>query len=280
MPRDHHHQQQQQQQQQQFAPFPRLPLEIRRLVWELALPRGRIQLFARAVPWAVWRLSPPAIAHASREAREVALGGAVVRGFPTAGDRHNETWFLGARDVLELASGYPYGPSNPGPFFAAAATLAVNAGDFGAGAELRRVLRDLVVVDRFPRVRTVYLIVDQLATPYWPRFRPDLTARDRGKGTLLDLRDDLDRARIAEYEAWARAQEMAPAFPRLEDVEPPLRARLDAAILQALLEHHRARVAPAESPAPARLSRNSPWVQQQWARLPVFRPAVLILGWT
>ncbi|KAI1340034.1 hypothetical protein F5Y15DRAFT_423460 [Xylariaceae sp. FL0016] len=297
-----------------FAPFPRLPLEIRRLIWRRALPRGRIQLFARAVPWEAWRLLPPPIARVCREARDVVLSHAVVRGFPTAADRHNQTCFVGARDVLELASGYPYPMSNPEPFFAAAETLAINGGSDFAG-DIRAVVRDLLGGARFPRVRRVYLIVDQISTAFWPKFRPDMAAEDKGKGTLLDLSDGDDLRKIEEYKTWARFQEMSPIFPRLEDVELGLRASLDEVIMEGLRERYdrlvrthpggsgsgsgggvgvvgatsgpvtrrRSRPAAAASPAasaPAVLTRDDPWVQEQWARLPEFRPAILVLGWT
>ncbi|KAI0602382.1 hypothetical protein F4775DRAFT_602345 [Biscogniauxia sp. FL1348] len=269
---------------QSFLPFSRLPIEIRRHIWAFALPRGRIQLFARNVPWEHWRLAPPAIAWVCREARAAAAAQAVVRGFPTGADRHNQTWFLGSRDILELASGYPYPLSNPEPFFAAAGALAVSAGDFRG--DVRDVVRDLIR-HRFPCARLVYLVVEQVTTPYWPAFRPDMTARDRGKGTILDLCDDADLRRIQRYVAWARSQEMSPEFPRREDVELPLRMRLDEIILEELREY-------AESVAPesfdatteprlrpgAVINREDPWVQEQWSRLPDFHPAILVLGWS
>ncbi|KAI8634265.1 hypothetical protein F5Y19DRAFT_206578 [Xylariaceae sp. FL1651] len=271
-----------------FLPFPRLPIEIRRLIWANALPRGRVQLFARGVPWEDWKLFPPLIAHVCHESREVARNLSVVRGFPTARDTHNETWFIGSRDILELASGYPYPLSNPEPFFAAAEALAINAGDFRG--DIRCLIKDLISGSRFHSVKVVYLIVEQISTPYWPRFRPDLTDQDKGKGTVLDLCDRGDLRRIEEYKAWARFQEMSPVFPKVEDVELPLRAALDEIIVEELNEFrdstvstpHNAdasRAIPGTSRSGQILSHDDPWLQQQWRRLPEFRPALLVLGW-
>ncbi|KAI1163069.1 hypothetical protein F5B18DRAFT_349427 [Nemania serpens] len=274
-----------------FTLFPRLPTEIRRLIWANALPRGRIQLFAKNVPWEDWRLGPPSIAHVCHESREAAQDLAVVRGFPTAHERHNETWFIGSRDILELASGYPYPLSNPDPFFAAAEALAINAGDFRG--DIRSVVRDLIRGTRFHSVKVVYLIAEQITTPYWPPFRPDLTHQDKGKGTILDLCDSGDLKSIEEYKAWARSQEMSPIFPRCEEVEMPLRAALDELILRELDTYRHSTTLGSqdttiESPlAPGTSSplrnipnRDDPWVQRQWERLPSFRPTLLVLGWT
>jgi hypothetical protein len=273
----------------EFLPFSRLPIEIRRLVWAHALPRGRIQLFAKSVPWEDWRLCPPVIAHVCHESREVAQDLAVVRGFPTAHDKHNETWFIGSRDILELASGYPYPMSNPEPFLAAAEAVSINAGDFRG--DIRSVIRDLIRGTRFHSVKVVYLIAEQISTAYWPGFRPDLTDQDKGKGTILDLCDSGDLKNIEEYKVWARSQEMSPVFPRREEVEMPLRAALDEIIIGELNayrhfiisgESQDTAVEPpiqSTSQPPHMLNRDDPWVQQQWQRLPDFRPALLVLGW-
>ncbi|KAI1311752.1 hypothetical protein F5Y03DRAFT_288250 [Xylaria venustula] len=269
-----------------FSLFPRLPVEIRRLIWAQALPRGRVQLFARSVPWEDWRLYPPLIAHVCHESRVVAQDLAVVRGFPTAEDRHNETWFIGSRDILELASGYPYPLSNPEPFFATAEALAINAGDFGG--DIKSVIRDLIRGTRFYSVKIVYLVVEQITTAYWPPFRPDLTDKDKGKGTILDLCDSDDLKSIVGYKAWARFQEMSPVFPRSEDIEIPLRAALDELIVDELnayrlftaSESQDATMMQGSSRASHTLSRDDPWIQQQWQRLPDFRPAIIVLGWT
>ncbi|KAI0200547.1 hypothetical protein F4808DRAFT_154570 [Astrocystis sublimbata] len=273
-----------------FSPFPRLPVEIRRLIWAEALPRGRVQLFARAVPWEDWRLGPPLIAHVCRESRGVVQDLAVVRGFPTAHDKHNETWFIGRRDVLELASGYPYPLSNPEPFLAAAEVLAINAGDFGG--DIRAVVRDLVRGSRFHSAKVVYLIAEQISTAYWPRFRPDLTEQDKGKGTILDLCDRGDLQSIQEYKAWAQSQEMSPVIPVREDVEMGLRASLDEIVLAEIhayrryilsehpgtgIENPSTRSTP---PLDHILDRDDPWIQKRWKSLPDFRPALLVLGWT
>ncbi|GAW15181.1 hypothetical protein ANO14919_045900 [Xylariales sp. No.14919] len=268
-----------------FSPFPRLPIEIRRLIWASALPRGRVQLFAKSVPWEDWRLYPPLIARVCHESREVARDLAVVRGFPTAQDKHNETWFIGSRDVLELASGYPYPLSNPEPFFAAAEALAINAGDFGG--DIKHVVRDLIGGTRFHAVKVVYLVAEQISTAYWPRFRPDLTEQDKGKGTILDLCDSGDLKSIEDYKAWARSQEMSPVFPRREEVEIPLRAALDELIVEEINAfRHVTAPEPQDtttmqgaSQSHQVLNRDDPWVQQQWKRLPDFRPALLVLGW-
>ncbi|GAP83638.1 hypothetical protein SAMD00023353_0500200 [Rosellinia necatrix] len=271
-----------------FSLFSRLPIEIRRLIWIHALPRGRIQVFAKSVPWEDWRLRPPLIAHACRESRQATRDLAVVRGFPTARDRRNETWFIGSKDILELASGYPYPMSNPEPFFAAAEALAINAGDFKG--DIRAVVRDLIRGTRFHSVKVVYLIAEQISTAYWPRFRPDLTDQDKGKGTILDLCDGDDLKTIEEYKAWARSQEMSPVFPRREEVEIPLRAALDE-IIVGELEAYR-HIATSELPnatveppihGASRLhhtpNRDDAWARQQSERLPAFRPALLVLGW-
>lgn len=270
-----------------FTLFPRLPVEIRRLIWLNALPRGRIQLFAKSVPWEDWRLRPPLIARVCRESREVVRGLAVVRGFPSARDRHNETWFIGSRDILELASGYPYPLSNPGPFFAAAEALAINAGDFRG--DIRSVVRDLIRGTQFHSVRVVYLIAEQISTAYWPRFRPDLTDQDKGKGTILDLCDGGDLKSIEEYKAWARSQEMSPVFPSREEVEIPLRAALDEIIVGELNAYRHITTSasqdttiepPDQHTSLARHTREDPWIRRQSSRLPDFRPALLVLGWT
>ncbi|KAI0532932.1 hypothetical protein GGR58DRAFT_517314 [Xylaria digitata] len=262
-----------------FSPFPRLPIEIRRLIWTNALPRGRVQLFAKSVPWEDWRLYPPLIARVCHESREVAQDLAVVRGFPTARDKHNETWFIGSRDVLELASGYPYPLSNPEPFFAAAEALAINAGDFRG--EIQSVVRDLIRGTWFRSVNIIYLVAEQISTAYWPRFRPDLTEQDKGKGTILDLCDSSDLKSIEEYKAWARSQEMSPVFPRREEVEIPLRAALDELIVGELNAYRHFTDPESQDTSQSQiLSRDDPWVQQQWKRLPDFRPALLVLGWT
>ncbi|KAI1506362.1 hypothetical protein F5X99DRAFT_363959 [Biscogniauxia marginata] len=272
-----------------FLLFPRLPIEIRRQIWACALPRGRIQLFARNVPWDHWRLPPPVTASVCREAREAVMNHAVVRGFPTRSDRHNETWFIGSRDILELSSGYPYPLSNPEPFFAAAEALAINAGDFQG--DIRVVIKDLIEGRRFHSARVVYLVVEQINTMYWPDFRPDMTGRDKGKGTILDLCDEGDQRRVQGYISWARSQEMSPVFPRREDVELPLRTRLDKIILEELQGYQERRALESSDttsgpssrlrsrPRPV-LNRDDPWVREQWGRLPEFRPAILVLGWS
>ncbi|KAI1813785.1 hypothetical protein GGS20DRAFT_451722 [Poronia punctata] len=268
-----------------FSLFPRLPVEIRRIIWTHVLPRGRVQLFARSVPWEDWRLYPPLIARVCRESRQVAQDLAVVRGFPTLQDKHNETWFIGSRDILELASGYPYPLSNPEPFFAAAEALAINAGDFDG--DFRLVIRDLIRHTRFHSVKVVYLIAEQISTAYWPRFRPDLTEKDKGKGTILDLYDAADLRRIEEYKAWARSQEMNSEFPRREEVEMSLRGSLDEVILEELNTFRRSTTSEARGTVMESSVQetdytpilNDAWIQQQWASLPEFRPALLVLGW-
>ncbi|KAI0002640.1 hypothetical protein F4779DRAFT_603355 [Xylariaceae sp. FL0662B] len=272
-----------------FPSFLRLPIEIRRLIWRHALPRGRIQLFARNVPWEDWCLPAPPAAHVCRESRQVVLSYSVVRGFPTAQDNHTTTWFIGCFDILELHSGYPYPLSNPEPFFSAAQRIAINAGDFEG--EIKVVIRDLIEGTRFHSVKVVYLIVEQIETAYWPKFRPDMTERDRGKGTILDLWDGRDQEKIEAYKAWARDQEMSPVFPRREDVELTLRSGLDKAIMEGLRDFREKllQIQQGEGyiPSPGQLSvptgasfaLDDPWAQHQVGRLPEFRPAILVLGW-
>ncbi|KAI0181671.1 hypothetical protein GGR52DRAFT_49411 [Hypoxylon sp. FL1284] len=271
---------------QRFSVFPQLPPEIRRLIWTHALPRGRIQLFARNVPWENWHLLPPGIAHVCRESRVVAVDHSVVRGFPTVEDTETTTWFIGSLDILELHGGYPYPLSNPEPFFSAAEKLAINAGDFEGDVSV--VIKDLIEGQRFHSVKVVYLIVEQIETAYWPRFRPDMTEQDKGKGTILDLCSRTDQRKLEAYKAWARGQEMSPVFPRREDVELVLRSSLDCAILREIRAYHerllqdgQADSDDRESPFPtvSPIPRGHPWILQQWRRLPEFRPAVLILGW-
>ncbi|OTB16417.1 hypothetical protein K445DRAFT_101004 [Daldinia sp. EC12] len=270
---------------QSFPQFPRLPTEIRRLIWLHALPRGRIQLFAKNVPWENWRLLPPVVAHVCRESREVALNYSVVRGFPTAEDVDTTTWFIGSRDILELHSGYPYPLSNPEPFFSAAERLAINAGDFEG--EIKVVIKDLIEGQRFHNVKVVYLIVEQIETAYWPRFRPDMTEQDKGKGTVLDLCSDEDQRKIDGYKAWARFQEMSPVFPQRQDVELILRSSLDKIILEEICRYHERLLqsgysdedASGSFPTTTPITPDHPWILQQWRRLPEFRPAILILGW-
>ncbi|KAI0384608.1 hypothetical protein F5Y04DRAFT_217257 [Hypomontagnella monticulosa] len=268
-----------------FPQFPRLPTEIRRLIWIHALPRGRIQLFAKNVPWENWRLLPPAVAHVCRESREAVANHSIIRGFPTAEDIQTTTWFIGSRDILELHSGYPYPLSNPEPFFSAAEKLAINASDFQG--EIEVVARDLIEGRRFDSVKVVYLIVEQIETAYWPRFRPDMTEQDKGKGTILDLCSDEDQRKIEDYKAWARYQEMSPVFPRREEVELALRSSLDRIISNEILHYHKQLLQAgyteeegvASFPTTANITSNHPWILQQWRRLPEFRPALLILGW-
>ncbi|KAI2779257.1 hypothetical protein F4815DRAFT_199570 [Daldinia loculata] len=270
---------------QSFPQFPRLPTEIRRLIWVHALPRGRIQLFAKNVPWENWRLLPPVVAHVCQESREVAVNHSVVRGFPTAEDIHTTTWFIGSRDILELHSGYPYPLSNPEPFFSAAERLAINAGDFDG--EIKVVIKDLIEGRRFHNVKMIYLIVEQIETAYWPKFRPDMTEQDKGKGTVLDLCSDEDQRKIDGYKTWARFQEMSPVFPRRQDVELILRSSLDKIILEEICRYHERLLqvgyaeeeAIAPFPTTAPITPDHPWILQQWRRLPEFRPALLILGW-
>ncbi|KAI2616321.1 hypothetical protein GGR54DRAFT_241410 [Hypoxylon sp. NC1633] len=268
-----------------FPQFARLPTEIRRLIWTHALPRGRIQLFAKNVPWENWRLLPPVVAHACREAREVATNHTVVRGFPTAEDVETTTWFISSRDILELHSGYPYPLSNPEPFFSAAERIAINAGDFEG--EIAVVIRDLIEGHRFHNVKIFYLIVEQVETAYWPKFRPDITEQDKGKGTIIDLCSDEDMRKVEAYKAWARFQEMSPVFPRREEVELALRASLDKVIWEEIGQYHERLLRAGHTedegsvsyPTTAPLTPDHPWVLQQWRRLPEFRPALLILGW-
>ncbi|KAI1084670.1 hypothetical protein F5B20DRAFT_216822 [Whalleya microplaca] len=272
-----------------FLPFPRLPIEIRRLIWTYALPKGRIQLFARNVPWEDWRLPAPVVSRVCQESRQVVLSYSVVRGFPTARENHNTTWFVGCYDILELHSGYPYPLSNPEPFFSAAERIATNASDFEG--EIKMVIRDLIEGIQFHSVKVLYLIVEQIETAYWPKFRPDMTEQDRGKGTILDLYDDRDQEKIDAYKAWARDQEMSPIFPRREDVDLPLRSNLDKVIMEALrgyreqllqIQQGEEYIIPPEQagvPTSAILDPGDPWVKQQLGRLPEFRPAILVLGW-
>ncbi|KAI1374874.1 hypothetical protein F4677DRAFT_159649 [Hypoxylon crocopeplum] len=269
---------------QVFPQFPRLPAEIRRLIWIHALPRGRIQLFAKNVPWENWRLLPPIIAHVCQESREVATNHSIVRGFPTAEDTQTTTWFIGSRDILELHSGYPYPLSNPEPFLSAAERIAVNANDFEG--EIEMIIKDLIEGQRFHSVKTVYLIVEQIETAYWPKFRPDMTEQDKGKGTILDLHSDEDQRKIEAYKAWARYQEMSPVFPRREEVELVLRSSLDKVILEEIGHYHErllqagfAEEGTASFPTTTPISPDHPWILRQWRRLPEFRPALLILGW-
>ncbi|KAI1097327.1 hypothetical protein F4804DRAFT_327932 [Jackrogersella minutella] len=268
-----------------FPQFTRLPAEIRRLIWIHALPRGRIQLFAKNVPWENWRLLPPVVAHVCQESREVAMSCSVVRGFPTAEDTHTTTWFIGSRDILELHSGYPYPLSNPEPFFSAVESIAINAGDFEGDIEV--VIRDLLEGHRFHSVKVIYLIVEQIETAYWPKFRPDMTEQDKGKGTVLDLSSDEDRRKIEAYKAWACYQEMSPVFPRREDVELALRASLDKVILKEIRLYHERLLqfgfmeedSEISVLTTTPISPDHPWILQQWRRLPDFRPSLLILGW-
>ncbi|KAI2463755.1 hypothetical protein F4781DRAFT_106765 [Annulohypoxylon bovei var. microspora] len=270
---------------QTFPQFIRLPTEIRRLIWIHALPRGRIQLFAKNVPWENWRLLPPVAAHVCRESREVAMNHAVVRGFPTAEDTHTTTWFIGSRDILELHSGYPYPLSNPEPFFSAVERMAINAGDFQG--DIKVVIRDLLEGHRFNSVKVVYLIVEQIETAYWPKFRPDITEQDKGKGTILDLSSDEDHRKIEGYKAWARFQEMSPVFPRREDVELVRRSSLERVILNEIRLYHERLLQAGymeeegrtSFPTTTPISHDHPWILQQWSRLPEFRSAILILGW-
>lgn len=270
-----------------FPQFPRLPAEIRRLIWIHALPKGRIQLFAKNVPWKNWRLLPPVIAHVCQESREVALNHSVVRGFPTAEDTQTTTWFIGSRDILELHSGYPYPLSNPEPFFSAAEQISINAGDFEG--DIKMVIKDFIEGQLFHDVKIVYLIVEQIETAYWPPFRPDMTEQDKSKGTIIDLCSDEDRRKIEAYKAWARFQEMSPIFPRREEVELALRMRLDRIILEEISHHHERLLQAgyqeergdiiSSFPRTTPISPNDPWILRQWRRLPEFRPALLILGW-
>ncbi|KAI1798534.1 hypothetical protein F4811DRAFT_548175 [Daldinia bambusicola] len=270
---------------QSFPQFPRLPTEIRHLIWLHTLPQGRIQLFAKNVPWENWRLLPPVVAHVCQESREVALNYSVVRGFPTAEDVDTTTWFIGSRDILELHSGYPYPLSNPEPFFSAAERLAINAGDFEG--EINAVIKDLIEGQRFHNVKMVYLIVEQIETAYWPRFRPDMTEQDKGKGTVLDLCSDEDQRKIDGYKAWARFQEMSPVFPQRQDVELILRSSLDKIILEEICRYHERLLQAGYSeedtitsfPTTTPITPDHPWILQQWRRLPEFRPAILVLGW-
>ncbi|KAJ8105757.1 hypothetical protein ONZ43_g7296 [Nemania bipapillata] len=179
--------------------------------------------------------------------------------------------------------------SNPEPFFAAAKALSINAGDFRG--DIRAVVRDLIRGTRFHSVKVVYLIAEQISTAYWPCFRPDLTEQDKGKGTILDLSDSGDLKNIEEYKAWARSQEMSPVFPRREEVEMPLRAALDEIIVGELNTYRHSMTSeefegttvepPIQGASQPRhvFNRDDPWVQQQWERLPDFRPALLVLGW-
>lgn len=255
------------------------------MVWIHALPGGRIQLFARNVPWESWRLLPPTIAHVCRESREVAVNHSVVRGFPTAEDTDTTTWFIGSLDILELHGGYPYPLSNPEPFFSAAEKLAINAGDFEG--EITVLVKDLIEGQRFQSVKVVYLIVEQIETAYWPKFRPDMTEQDKGKGTIIDLCSDEDQRKIEGYKAWARGQEMSPVFPRREDVELDLRSSLDRVILEEIRYYHQRLVHIGHSEegsmpsflTTSPISPDHPWILQQRRRLPEFRPALLILGW-
>ncbi|KAI0900692.1 hypothetical protein F4806DRAFT_165234 [Annulohypoxylon nitens] len=268
-----------------FPQFTRLPTEIRRLIWIHALPRGRIQLFAKNVPWENWRLLPPVIAHVCQESREVAMNHAVVRGFPTAEDTETTTWFIGSRDILELHSGYPYPLSNPEPFFAAVERMAISANNFEGDIEI--VIRDLIEGHRFHSVKVVYLIIEQIETAYWPKFRPDMTEQDKGKGTVLDLSSEEDQRKIEGYKAWARFQEMSPVFPRHEDVALALSSSLEVVILheirlyheRLLLSGHTEDDGRASFPSSAPIPPDHPWILQQRRRLPDFRPALLILGW-
>ncbi|KAI1091453.1 hypothetical protein F5B19DRAFT_262231 [Rostrohypoxylon terebratum] len=270
---------------QNFPQFTRLPTEIRRLIWIHALPRGRIQLFAKNVSWENWRLLPPVIAHVCQESREVSMNHAVVRGFPTAEDTETTTWFIGSRDILELHSGYPYPLSNPEPFFAAVERMAISANNFEGDIEI--VIRDLIEGRRFHSVKVVYLIIEQIETAYWPKFRPDITEQDKGKGTILDLSSEEDQRKIEEYKAWARFQEMSPVFPRHEDVAFALSSSLEVVILREirlyyerlLLSGHVEEEGRASLPSSPPISPDHPWILQQRRRLPDFRPALLILGW-
>ncbi|KAI5860321.1 hypothetical protein GGS23DRAFT_231973 [Durotheca rogersii] len=271
---------------QRFLLFPRLPTEIRRLIWIHALPKGRIQLFAQNVPWENWRLLPPVLAHVSRESREVVLSHSIVRGFQTTDDIHTTTWFIGSRDILELHSGYPYPLSNPDPFFSAAERVAINVGDLEG--EIRVFIRDLVERQRFVRVKMVYLLIAQIETAYWPKFRPGLTEQDKGKGTILDLYSDEDQKKIEDYKTWARSQEMSPVFPWSEDVQLILTSGLDSVILKEIYDYYQRQPETRRSEeddalpfhtANTPLGPDHPWVIQQRNLLPEFHPAILILGW-
>ncbi|UKZ60844.1 uncharacterized protein TrAtP1_002112 [Trichoderma atroviride] len=93
------------QRQAEFAPFSRLPPELRRHIWRLAIPSQVFRPFRYLEPSHLQRksLPPPTISRVCREARQVAyLQGTLYR--------HDFlapvfwTWFSGRRDVLDLSS--------------------------------------------------------------------------------------------------------------------------------------------------------------------------------
>ncbi|KAH9898919.1 hypothetical protein F4778DRAFT_177033 [Xylariomycetidae sp. FL2044] len=84
-----------------FPLFRHLPLELRRMIWELAIPRGTLSLNQIDHP----HLRPPAIASVCKEAREVVLGTDKTsqrfwhRKFGNLQDR-SRGWFDATRDTL------------------------------------------------------------------------------------------------------------------------------------------------------------------------------------
>lgn len=100
------------QRQAKFAQFSRLPPELRRRIWELAIPSQVFRPFRYLEPsYLEWKsLPPPTISRVCREARHVAYqhGGVYRHEFLTP---IFWTWFSGRRDILDLS---PYCMSENG----------------------------------------------------------------------------------------------------------------------------------------------------------------------
>ncbi|KAM0472039.1 hypothetical protein ACHAPX_008986 [Trichoderma viride] len=91
--------------QAEFAPFSRLPPELRRYIWRLAIPPQIFRPFRYLEPSHLERksLPPPTISRVCQEARLVAYQqGALYRHWFLAPVFW--TWFSGRRDILDLSS--------------------------------------------------------------------------------------------------------------------------------------------------------------------------------
>ncbi|KAL7894498.1 hypothetical protein HDV63DRAFT_216295 [Trichoderma sp. SZMC 28014] len=91
--------------QAEFAPFKRLPPELRRYIWKLAIPRQVFRPFRYLEPSHLEckSLSPPTISRVCREARAVACQqGMLYRHWFLAPVFW--TWFSGRSDILDLSS--------------------------------------------------------------------------------------------------------------------------------------------------------------------------------
>ncbi|KAL9488143.1 hypothetical protein ACSS6W_000420 [Trichoderma asperelloides] len=237
----------------EFAQFSRLPPELRRQIWELAIPSQVFRPFRYLEPsYPEWKsLPPPAISRVCREARHVAYQqGALYRHEYLAPIFW--TWFSGQRDILDLS---PYCMSENG-FIPLQTSLLREAKAIILDAGL---VNDPLIAglnsksSQLEKVETIYLTVgnpSQVGKRSWHPHAVARLFRDRSFA-LVDIEDGQELERLEQILQMSGSDEVnlmnwwhRDAITRLQDqIRPPadkMRAWRDAKqlLLQGWISYH------------------------------------------